>query len=144
MKLIICEKPSVGAAIAAALGITKRKNGYIEGTGHIVSWCIGHLVGLADAGSYEERYKKWNYEDLPILPDPFRFVLSPDKEEQFAVLKGLMERKDVDGIVNACDAGREGSSSSAWWRTWRTAASPYTASGFPLWRKRPSARDLKT
>lgn len=108
MKLIICEKPSVGAAIAAALGITKRKNGYIEGTGHIVSWCIGHLVGLADAGSYEERYKKWNYEDLPILPDPFRFVLSQDKEEQFAVLKGLMEREDVDGIVNACDAGREG------------------------------------
>lgn len=108
MKLIICEKPSVGAAIAAALGISKRKDGYIEGTDHIVSWCIGHLVGLADAGSYEERYKKWSYEDLPILPDPFRFVLSPDKEEQFAVLKGLMEREDVDGLINACDAGREG------------------------------------
>lgn len=81
--------PSVGATIAAALGISKRKNGYIAGTDHIVSWCIGHLVGLANAGSYEERYKKWSYEDLPILPDPFCFVLSPDKEEQFAVLKGL-------------------------------------------------------
>ena len=108
MKLIISEKPSVGAAIAAALGVGNRKNGYIEGKGLIVSWCIGHLVGLADAGSYGEHYKKWKYDDLPILPDEWNYALSPGKEEQFSVLKALMERPDVDQIVNACDAGREG------------------------------------
>ena len=108
MKLIISEKPSVGAAIAAALGARDRKNGNIEGNGLIVSWCIGHLVGLADAGSYDERFKKWRYDDLPILPDEWQYVLSPGKEEQFTVLKNLMERSGISEIVNACDAGREG------------------------------------
>lgn len=108
MKLIIAEKPSVGAAIAAALGARDRKNGYIEGNGLIVSWCIGHLVGLADAGSYDERFKKWRYDDLPILPDEWQYVLSPGKEAQFTVLKNLMERSGISEIVNACDAGREG------------------------------------
>lgn len=108
MKLIISEKPSVGAAIAAALGARDRKNGYIEGNALIVSWCIGHLVGLADAGSYDERFKKWRYDDLPILPDEWQYVLSPGKEEQFTVLKNLMERSGISEIVNACDAGREG------------------------------------
>lgn len=108
MKLVISEKPSVGAAIAAALGAKDRKSGYIEGNGIIVSWCIGHLVGLADAGSYDERFKKWKYDDLPILPEEWRYALSPGKEEQFAVLKSLMERADVSEVVNACDAGREG------------------------------------
>lgn len=114
MQLIIAEKPSVGAAIAAALGAANRKNGYIEGSdrspagGIIVSWCIGHLVGLADACSYDERFRKWRYDDLPILPEEWRYALSPGKEEQFAVLKSLMERSDVTEVVNACDAGREG------------------------------------
>ena len=108
MQLIIAEKPSVGAAIAAALGARDRKNGYIEGNSLIVSWCIGHLVGLADAGSYDERFKKWRYDDLPILPDEWQYVLSPNKEEQFTVLKNLMERSGISEIVNACDAGREG------------------------------------
>lgn len=108
MQLIIAEKPSVGAAIAAALGARDRKNGYIEGNGLIVSWCIGHLVGLADAGSYDKRFKKWRYNDLPILPDEWQYVLSPSKEEQFTVLKNLMERSRISEIVNACDAGREG------------------------------------
>lgn len=108
MQLIICEKPSVGMSIAAALGVNKRKNGYLEGNGMIVSWCIGHLVGLADAGCYDEKFKKWRYEDLPILPDPFRFILSTGKEEQFSILNSLMERPDVESLVNACDAGREG------------------------------------
>ena len=89
MKLIIAEKPSVGAAIAAAPGARDRKNGYIEGNGLIVSWCIGHLVGLSDAGSYDERFKKWRYDDLPILPDEWQYVLPPGKEEQFTVLKNL-------------------------------------------------------
>ena len=108
MQLIIAEKPSVGAAIAAALGVTGRKSGYIEGGGFIVSWCIGHLVGLAEAGSYDERFKKWRYDDLPILPDEWNYALSPGKKEQFAVLKSLMERPDISEVVNACDAGREG------------------------------------
>ncbi len=101
-------KPSVGAAIAAALGAVNRKTGYIEGCGIIVSWCIGHLVGLADAGSYDERFKKWKYDDLPILLEEWKYSLSPDKEEQFSVLRALMERADVSEVVNACDAGREG------------------------------------
>ena len=108
MQLIISEKPSVGVSIAAALGARDRKNGYIEGNGLIVSWCIGHLVGLADAGGYDERFKKWRYDDLPILPDEWQYVLSPGKEEQFTVLKNLMERSGISEIVNACDAGREG------------------------------------
>lgn len=108
MQLIIAEKPSVGAAIAAALGAKDRKNGYIEGNGLIVSWCIGHLVGLANAGSYDECFKKWRYDDLPILPDEWQYVLSPGKEEQFTILKNLMERSGISEIVNACDAGREG------------------------------------
>lgn len=108
MKLIIAEKPSVGAAIAAALGISGRKSGYIEGNSFIVSWCIGHLVGLAEAGSYGEHLKNWNYNDLPILPDEWNYALSPGKEEQFTVLKSLMERTDISEVVNACDAGREG------------------------------------
>ena len=108
MKLIISEKPSVGAAIAAALGATNRKNGYIEGNGIVVSWCIGHLVGLSDAGSYDERFKKWRYDDLPILPEEWKYTLSSDKQEQFSVLKNLMERSNISEVVNACDAGREG------------------------------------
>ncbi len=108
MKLVICEKPSVGATIAAALGISKRKDGYFEGGDYIISWCIGHLVTLAEAASYEERYKKWNYSDLPIIPGEFKFSLYKDKKDQFKVLKDLMERRDVTSLVNACDAGREG------------------------------------
>ena len=108
MQLVIAEKPSVGAAIAKALGAGNRKNGYIEGDNIIVSWCIGHLVGLADADSYDERYKKWNIADLPIIPQEWRFVVSEDKNEQFTVLKSLMNDERISEIVNACDAGREG------------------------------------
>ena len=79
MKLIITEKPSVAKSIASALGVTSRADGYFEGGGWLISWCIGHLVGLADAAAYDDRYKKWRYEDLPILPDPFRYVVSEEK-----------------------------------------------------------------
>ena len=74
-KLVICEKPSVAKSIASALGVTSRANGYFEGGGWLISWCIGHLVGLADAAAYDDRYKKWRYEDLPILPAPFHYVV---------------------------------------------------------------------
>ena len=107
-KLVICEKPSVAKSIASALGVTSRADGYFEGGGWLISWCIGHLVGLADAATYDDRYKKWRYEDLPILPNPFRYVVSEKKAAQFHVLQSLMERPDVTELVNACDAGREG------------------------------------
>ena len=107
-KLVICEKPSVAKSITSALGVTSRADGYFEGGGWLISWCIGHLVGLADAAAYDDRYKKWRYEDLPILPDPFRYVVSEEKTAQFRILRSLMERPDVTELVNACDAGREG------------------------------------
>ena len=108
MKLIITEKPSVAKSIASALGVTSRADGYFEGGGWLVSWCIGHLVGLADAAAYDDRYKKWRYEDLPILPDPFCYVVSEEKAAQFHILRSLMDRSDVTELVNACDAGCEG------------------------------------
>ena len=108
MKLVVCEKPSVAKSIASALGVTSRADGYFEGGGWLISWCIGHLVGLADAAVYDDRYKKWRYEDLPILPDSFRYVVSEEKAVQFHILRSLMERSDVTELVNACDAGREG------------------------------------
>ena len=108
MKLIIAEKMSVAKSIASALGVTSRADGYFEGGGWLISWCIGHLVGLADAAAYDDRYKKWRYEDLPILPNPFRYVVSEEKAAQFHILRSLMERPDVTELVNACDAGREG------------------------------------
>ena len=108
MKLIVCEKPSMAKSIASALGVTSRADGYFEGNGYLISWCIGHLLGLADAAAYDDRYKKWRYEDLPILPDPFRYVVSEEKAAQFHILRSLMERPDVTELVNACDAGREG------------------------------------
>ena len=108
MKLVICEKPSAAKSIASALGVTSRADGYFEGGGWLISWCIGHLVGLADAAAYDDRYKKWRYEDLPILPDPFCYVVSEEKAALFHILRSLMERSDVTELVNACDAGREG------------------------------------
>jgi len=107
-KLIIAEKPSVAKSIASALGASSRADGFYEGSGLLVSWCVGHLVSPMDAGGYDERFKKWRYDDLPILPEPFRYVLAPGKEDAFENLRALMNRPDVDTIVNACDAGREG------------------------------------
>lgn len=108
MKLVICEKPSVAKSIASALGVTSRADGCFEGNGLIVSWCVGHLVSPMDAAGYDPDYKKWRYDDLPILPEPFRYVLVTDKEDAFQNLKRLMDREDVTELVNACDAGREG------------------------------------
>ena len=108
MKLIIAEKPSVAKSIASALGASSRADGFYEGNGLLVSWCVGHLVSPMDAGGYDENFKKWRYDDLPILPELFRYVLAPGKEDAFENLRALMNRPDVDTIVNACDAGREG------------------------------------
>lgn len=108
MQLVISEKPSVAMALAKALGVTEKKKGWIEGNGYIISWCVGHLVGLANADAYNERYKKWNLDDLPIIPETWKFVVSKDKNEQFSILKELMNDSRVTEAVNACDAGREG------------------------------------
>lgn len=108
MKLIIAEKPSVAKSIASALGAKSGADGCFQGNGLIVSWCVGHLVSPMDAAGYDERFKKWRYDDLPILPEPFHYVLSPGKEDAFENLRTLMNRPDVDTVVNACDAGREG------------------------------------
>ena len=108
MKLIIAEKRSVAASIASALGATSRADGFYEGNDLRVSWCVGHLVSPMDAAGYNPRFRKWHFEDLPILPEPFRYVLAPGKEAAFENLRALMGRPDVDTIVNACDAGREG------------------------------------
>lgn len=108
MILVIAEKPSVGQSLAAVLGATERKDGYIQGSGYIVSWCIGHLVGLAAAHAYDERYSKWRYEDLPIIPQEWQYTVAADKKKQFATLRELMNRADVESLVCATDAGREG------------------------------------
>ena len=108
MKLIIAEKPSVAKSIAAALGIKTVGNGYFQNDEYLVSWCIGHLVCPMDAAGYNEDFKKWRYDDLPILPEPFRYVIAPEKDAAFENLRALMNRADVDTVINACDAGREG------------------------------------
>ena len=108
MILVIAEKPSVGAAIGKVLGTSSRKDGYLEGNNYIVSWCVGHLVGLADASSYDERFSKWRYSDLPIVPEDWLFEVPKDKQKQFKVLRDLMKDKRVTEIVCATDAGREG------------------------------------
>ena len=107
-RLVIAEKPSVAASIAAALGVKEKKDGYIEGGGYLISWCVGHLVELAEAAAYGEQYKKWSYESLPILPEEWQYTIAADKGKQFKTLKELMHRADVSEVVNACDAGREG------------------------------------
>ena len=106
--LIITEKPSVARAIAAALGANVRGDGCIHGNNLIVSWCYGHLIELATPAAYDEKLAKWRREDLPILPNPWQTVVMRDKRQQFEILRGLVQRKDVGEVVNACDAGREG------------------------------------
>jgi len=106
--LVIAEKPSVAQSIAKVLGATSRKDGYLEGNNYIVSWCVGHLVGLADASSYDERFAKWRYDDLPIVPEEWLFEVPKDKAQQFKVLRDLMKDKRITELVCATDAGREG------------------------------------
>ena len=107
-RLVIAEKPSVAMSIAKVLGATARKEGHMEGGGWLVSWCIGHLAGLAEPAVYNPDYDKWRREDLPILPENWRFTIGKDKREQFDILRTLLRREDVSEVVNACDAGREG------------------------------------
>lgn len=135
MRLVVAEKPSVAAALAAALGVKNKKDGYMEGGGYLISWCVGHLVELAEAAAYGEQYKKWSYDSLPILPQPWQYTVFKDRQKRFKILKDLMRRSDVSEVVNACDAGREGELIFALSTMRRGAISPFPAFGFPLWRK---------
>ena len=107
-RLVIAEKPSVGMSIAAVMGASDRNDGYMEGRDYIVSWCFGHLAELVNAESYDEKYAKWKYEDLPIVPSGWKYKIPRDKYQQFETLRQLMNRGDVSEVINACDAGREG------------------------------------
>ena len=107
-RLVIAEKPSVAQSIAAVIGAKQRHDGYLSGSGYIVSWCFGHLAELSDASAYNADYAKWRMEDLPILPVSFRFSIAPDKRKQFDVLRELLRSPDTSEVINACDAGREG------------------------------------
>ena len=106
--LVVAEKPSVGAAYAKVLGATNRQDGYWEGNGYLVSWCVGHLVELAPPNVYDAKYVKWSIADLPILPEKWQYLVSASTKKQFGILQKLMNRPDVDSIVCATDAGREG------------------------------------
>lgn len=108
MQLVIAEKPSVAQVIAKVLGANERKDGYVEGNGYIVTWCVGHLVGLAKPENYGEEYSKWSFDTLPIIPNEYKFVVNADKKKQYDILKSLMSDKRVDELVCATDAGREG------------------------------------
>ena len=107
-QLVITEKPSVARSIATVIGADEKQNGYWQGDGYLVSWCIGHLVSFAEAGQYDEKYCKWKYEDLPILPQPWQFIVPDEKKQQFEIVRSLLNRPDVDSVTAATDAGREG------------------------------------
>ena len=107
-RLVIAEKPSVAKSLATVLGANTRRDGYFEGGGHLVSWCYGHLVELAHPAAYGEQYKRWSYDALPILPEAWQYTASKDKKKQLDTLRSLMNRADVECVINACDAGREG------------------------------------
>ena len=107
-KLVVAEKPSVAMSYAKVLGATSRKDGYLEGNGYLVSWCVGHLVELAPPNVYDEKHTKWSIADLPILPQKWQYLVSSSTKKQFGILQKLMHRPDVESIVNSCDSGREG------------------------------------
>ena len=106
--LVVAEKPSVAMSYAKVLGATSRQDGYLEGNGYLVSWCVGHLVELAPPNVYDAKYVKWSIADLPILPQKWQYLVSASTKKQFGILQKLMHRSDVDSIVNSCDSGREG------------------------------------
>ena len=110
MKLVIAEKPSVAISIAKVIGANKKKDGYYEGNGYRVSWCVGHLIQMANPDAYDEKHAKWNITDLPIVPKNYKYEIAKSTRKQFNILKKLMNNKEIDMVINACDAGREGES----------------------------------
>ena len=108
MELVIAEKPSVALSIAKVIGAKNKKDGHYEGNGYRVSWCVGHLIQMANPDSYDEKYAKWNIDDLPIIPSEYQYEVAKATKKQFNTLKKLMNDKEIDTVINACDAGREG------------------------------------
>lgn len=108
MKLVLAEKPSVAMSLSKVIGANQRRDGYMEGNGYLVSWCVGHLVELSQPEAYDEKYARWKYDDLPILPEHWQYQVSASTKKQFGILKKLMQRKDVESLICATDAGREG------------------------------------
>ena len=108
MKLVLAEKPSVAMSLSKVIGADQRGDGYMEGNGYLVSWCVGHLVELSQPEAYDEKYARWKYDDLPILPEHWQYQVSASTKKQFGILKKLMQRKDVESLICATDAGREG------------------------------------
>ena len=108
MKLVLAEKPSVAMSLSKVIGADQRGDGYMEGNGYLVSWCVGHLVELSQPEAYDEKYAKWKYDDLPILPEHWQYQVSASTKKQFGILKKLMQRKDVESLICATDAGQCG------------------------------------
>ena len=138
--LVVAEKPSVAMSYAKVLGATNRQDGYLEGNGYLVSWCVGHLVELAPPNIYDAKYVKWSIADLPILPERWQYLVSASTKKQFGILQKLMDRPDVDSIVCATDAGREGELIFRLVYQQAGCKSPLPACGCPAWRKTPSER----
>jgi DNA topoisomerase III len=122
---------------AKVLGANSRKDGYLEGNGYLVSWCVGHLVELAPPNVYDAKYVKWSIADLPILPQKWQYLVSASTKKQFGILKKLMHRPDVDSIVNSCDSGREGELIS-----FRQASSRFSATVFSGMRRLDAVQPL--
>src|SRR5690554_3798570 len=113
-KLVLAEKPSVGRQLAQALGCRSRMDGYIEGDKYVVTWALGHLVELANPDQYNERWRRWSVRDLPMLPPTLEQVPIDQTKEQLSVVKALMERPDIETVIIATDAGREGELVARW------------------------------
>lgn len=143
MKLVIAEKPSVAMSLAAVLGATERKDGYLEGSGYLVSWCVGHLLELAQPEAYKEQYAKWRYEDLPILPENWKYEVPKDKKTQLALLCRLMKDKRVDSVVCATDAGREGELIFRGKAYLPTTSQAYCSAACRVYARRKSERERK-
>ena len=140
MILVIAEKPSVAQTIAAVLGAKEKKDGFLTGSGYIVSWCVGHLVGLSEAAAYGEQYKKWSYDSLPILPQEWKYTVASDKEKQFKTLKELMHRQTFPKSSMPATRGARENSFSVLSTKLPGAGSPRAACGFPQWKKLLSKR----
>ena len=142
MKLVLAEKPSVAQSLAKVLGANKRCDGYLEGNGYVVSWCVGHLVELSQPEAYNETYAKWRLEDLPILPTAWMYQVSASTKKQFGILKDLMKREDVKSLVCATDAGREGELIFRLVYHQADCRKPFERLWISVWRIRPFGMDL--
>ena len=144
MKLVLAEKPSVAMSLSKVIGADQRGDGYMEGNGYLVSWCVGHLVELSQPEAYDEKYAKWRYDDLPILPEHWQYQVSASTKKQFGILRKLMQRKDVESLICATDAGREGE--LIFRQVYHSAAakSRWNVCGFLRWRTVRSGKAFRS